>query len=130
MLSAMSKRVQATIRVPKTAELMAAKIRGEILAGTLRPGDRLPSEDSLMSSFGVSRPTLREAIRLLEADELLDVRRGARGGAVVRRQSALPALRTGYGPGRVRRPRPYAHCGERTADRTCAGSGGCLTSPT
>jgi len=43
----MGVRVQETIRVPKTAEFMAAKIGGEILTGKIRPGDRLPSEDSL-----------------------------------------------------------------------------------
>ena len=79
--------------MPKTAELVAAEIRNAILGGTLRPGDRLPPETSLMSRFGVSRPSLREALRLLEAEELLDIRRGARGGAVVRRPSARPALR-------------------------------------
>jgi DNA-binding FadR family transcriptional regulator len=69
------------------AELISARIRDGIVGGSLRPGDRLPSEDSLMGTFGVSRPTLREAIRL-------DVRRGAQGGPVVRRPSALPALRS------------------------------------
>jgi DNA-binding FadR family transcriptional regulator len=83
----------AEVRVPKTAELVATEIRNAILAGSLRPGDRLPPENALMSTFGVSRPSLREALRLLEAEELLDIRRGAQGGAVVRRPSALPALR-------------------------------------
>jgi DNA-binding GntR family transcriptional regulator len=90
---AMKSHVKAEIRVPKTAELVASEIRNGILVGSLQPGDRLPAENSLMSSFGVSRPSLREALRLLEAEELLDIRRGARGGAVVRRPSALPALR-------------------------------------
>ncbi len=90
----MGKLTQTEIRVPKMAELVSARIRDGIVGGSLRPGDRLPSEDSLMGTFGVSRPTLREAIRLLEAEELLDVRRGAQGGPVVRRPSALPALRT------------------------------------
>lgn len=89
----MKNHVKDEIRVPKTAELVATEIRHEILAGSLRPGDRLPPETSLMNSFGVSRPSLREALRLLEAEELLDIRRGSRGGAVVRRPSALPALR-------------------------------------
>lgn len=89
----MSSHVKDEIRVPKTAELVAAEIRGGILNGSLRPGDRLPAENSLMSRFGVSRPSLREALRLLEAEELIDIRRGAQGGAVVRRPSVLPALR-------------------------------------
>jgi DNA-binding FadR family transcriptional regulator len=89
----MKSRVKDEIRVPKTAELVAAEIRNGILDGSLRPGNRLPSESTLMSSFGVSRPSLREALRLLEAEELVDIRRGVHGGAVVRRPSALPALR-------------------------------------
>jgi DNA-binding FadR family transcriptional regulator len=71
------------IRAPKTAELIAARLRGQIVRGELRAGSRLPPEAELQESFGVSRPTLREAFRILEAESLLSVRRGARGGAQV-----------------------------------------------
>jgi GntR family transcriptional regulator, transcriptional repressor for pyruvate dehydrogenase complex len=70
-------------RAPKTAELIAARLRGQIVRGELRPGSRLPPETELQGQFGVSRPTLREAFRILEAESLLTVRRGARGGAQV-----------------------------------------------
>ena len=71
------------VRAPKTAELIAARLRGQIVRGDLRPGDTLPSEIQLMEQFGVSRPTLREAFRILEAEALINIRRGSRGGAQV-----------------------------------------------
>src|SRR5262249_11992821 len=71
------------LRAPKTAELIASYIRGQIVRGDLKTGDALPSETVLMEMFGVSRPTLREAFRILEAESLISVRRGARGGARV-----------------------------------------------
>jgi GntR family transcriptional repressor for pyruvate dehydrogenase complex len=75
--------VGAVLRAPKTAELIASYIRGQIVRGDLQTGDSLPSETVLMEMFGVSRPTLREAFRILEAESLISVRRGARGGARV-----------------------------------------------
>jgi DNA-binding GntR family transcriptional regulator len=47
------------LRAPKTAELIAAYIRGQIVRGDLQTGDALPSETVLMEMFGVSRPTSR-----------------------------------------------------------------------
>jgi GntR family transcriptional repressor for pyruvate dehydrogenase complex len=75
--------VLPAIRAPKTAELIAARLRGQIVRGELQPGSRLAPEAGLQEQFGVSRPTLREAFRILEAESLLSVRRGARGGAHV-----------------------------------------------
>lgn len=72
-----------SVRIPKTAELVAARLRTEIVRGQLKEGDTLPPETTLMEEFGVSRPTLREAYRLLEAESLIQLKRGARGGAVV-----------------------------------------------
>jgi DNA-binding FadR family transcriptional regulator len=71
------------VRVPKTAELIAATFRRQIVRGDLRQGDALPSETVLMEQFGVSRPTLREAFRLLESESLISIRRGSHGGARV-----------------------------------------------
>ncbi|MCW2621111.1 MAG: GntR family transcriptional regulator, partial [Frankiales bacterium] len=70
-----------TIRAHKTAELIAEQVRQQIVRWQLRAGDSLPSEVELMSQFGVSRPTLREAFRILETEALISVRRGSRGGA-------------------------------------------------
>jgi DNA-binding FadR family transcriptional regulator len=71
------------VSVPKASALIAANLRRRIVTGDLTPGQTLPSETSLMAEFGVSRPTLREAFRILEAESILTVVRGPRGGAKV-----------------------------------------------
>jgi len=80
-------------KVPKTAELVARRLRQQIVAGLLVEGDSLPSEVALTETLGVSRPTLREAFRVLEAEGLITVRRGARGGARVHAPNADVAAR-------------------------------------
>lgn len=52
------------------------KIKEMILSGELRPGDRLPPEKALSESLGLSRNSMREAIKALEVIRVLDVRRG------------------------------------------------------
>lgn len=59
------------------------QIKGAILAGDIPPGDRLPAERELAEQFGVSRVTVRDALRILEASGLIEIRVGARGGAIV-----------------------------------------------
>jgi DNA-binding FadR family transcriptional regulator len=76
-------RLGMVMRIPKMAELVAAHLRRQIVRGDLQEGDALPPEMILMEQFGVSRPTLREAFRILESEALISVRRGARGGARV-----------------------------------------------
>jgi DNA-binding FadR family transcriptional regulator len=73
----------SAVRVPKAGEMVAAYLRRQIVLGQLKEGDQLPSENVLMEQFGVSRPTLREAFRILEAEGAITVRRGVRGGARV-----------------------------------------------
>ncbi|MCD4533011.1 FCD domain-containing protein [Nocardioides sp. cx-169] len=85
--------VGVVIRAPKTAELIATSLRGKIVRGELRPGDILPPEGELLLQFGVSRPTLREAFRILETESLIGVRRGSRGGAQVRTPDIAVATR-------------------------------------
>jgi GntR family transcriptional repressor for pyruvate dehydrogenase complex len=60
------------------------QIRSAILSGKLPPGSALPSEKDLIVQFKVSKHTLREALRVLEGMGLLQIRRGAGGGPVVR----------------------------------------------
>jgi GntR family transcriptional regulator, transcriptional repressor for pyruvate dehydrogenase complex len=76
------------IRQPRVAEIIAARLRDDILSGRLKEGDVLPSQDGLLAEFGVSPPALREAIHMLEMDGLVSVRRGNMGGAVVHLPSA------------------------------------------
>src|SRR6185503_2235845 len=61
---------------PSVAELVADAIRTQIVAGTLPDGSMLPKQDQLISEFQVSRPSFREALRILESEGLISVRRG------------------------------------------------------
>ncbi len=81
------------VRVPKAAELVAQQIRRQIVLGDLGEGAALPPETALMAEFSISRPTLREAFRILESEGLITVRRGARGGARVQVPSHEAAAR-------------------------------------
>ena len=72
------------MRQPLLAELVAGRLRERILSGELREGDLLPPQEQLMAELQVSFGVVREALRLLENDGLLLVRRGNVGGAVVR----------------------------------------------
>ena len=76
------------IRQPRVAEIVASRLRDDILSGRVKEGDILPSQESLFTEFGVSPPALREAIHILEVDGLVSVRRGNMGGAVVHLPSA------------------------------------------
>jgi DNA-binding FadR family transcriptional regulator len=79
--------VDAQPRVPKAADLVARRLRSEIVRGEVAVGDQLAGEATLMERFGVSRPTLRAALHILETEELVEVRRGSRGGVWVRSPS-------------------------------------------
>jgi DNA-binding FadR family transcriptional regulator len=74
---------RTTIRIPKTAELVADAIRRQITGGELQEGDTLQPEARIIAEFAVSRPTVREAFRILESEKLINVSRGSRGGAKV-----------------------------------------------
>ena len=64
-------------------EEIAAQIRELVASGRLKPGDRLPAERDLSAKFKVSRNTLREALRALELSGMIELRKGAAGGAFV-----------------------------------------------
>lgn len=70
---------------PKASVLLAADLRGHILGHGLAPGSALPSEAQLVSDTGLGRATIREALRLLEAEGLIAIKRGPHGGVTVRR---------------------------------------------
>lgn len=85
------------IRIPKTSEIVADQFRAQIVLGELGEGESLPSESHLMEALGVSRATLREAFRILEAENLISVGRGSRTGAKVHRPSTeLVSRYAGY----------------------------------
>src|SRR5262245_62658441 len=65
------------------SEAIVEQIKNLIRTDRLRPGDRLPSERDLGERMGVSRVTVREALRVLEASGLVQIRVGAHGGAFV-----------------------------------------------
>jgi DNA-binding FadR family transcriptional regulator len=69
--------------VGRAADVIARQLRRRIIRGELTEGDVLPSEADLLTQFAVSRPTLREAIRVLESESLVVVKRGSRGGIEV-----------------------------------------------
>jgi len=92
-LSSPAAQIGTVVRAPKTGELIATPLRRQIVRGELRPGQTLPAESQLMEQYGVSRPTLREAFRILEAEALISVRRGSRGGARVAAPDASVAAR-------------------------------------
>ena len=75
---------------PRLAELIASELREQILNGVHTNG-LLPKQDDLVAMFGVSAPPLREALRILEGEGLITVRRGKVGGAS---STALTAARS------------------------------------
>ncbi len=75
-------------------QLIADELRRLIIVGELNEGDSLGHEPDLIERFGVSRPSLREALRILEAEGLISVIRGVQGGVVVHRPDQRLTART------------------------------------
>jgi DNA-binding FadR family transcriptional regulator len=73
---------------------IADELRSLIVSGELSEGDSLGREPELVERFGVSRPSLREALRILEAEGLITVLRGAGGGVVVHEPDERMMART------------------------------------
>jgi GntR family transcriptional repressor for pyruvate dehydrogenase complex len=89
---AASKRDGARLR--EKPQQIADELRGLIVSGKLSEGDSLGREPELVERFGVSRPSLREALRILEAEGLITVVRGVYGGVVVHEPSQRMTART------------------------------------
>ena len=70
------------IKPKKVSSQIAEQIRASILAGEFSPGDKLPPERELVEMFGVSRPSVREALNLLASSGLVESYQG--GGTVVK----------------------------------------------
>jgi len=77
----MSERVRPPQR--GASDKVAAEIRAHVSRARLRPGDRIGREEDLARQFGVSRPTLREALRLLASSHLVRATKGRGGGIFV-----------------------------------------------
>jgi len=82
--SSSTRPVYLPIQTKRAFEEVAEQIRDQLSMGLLKPGDRLPAERELAERFGLSRNTVREALRALEMSGLLELRKGATGGAFVR----------------------------------------------
>lgn len=72
-------------KVRPAYQQVADQLRDRILDGSLAPGDRLPPEFELAEIFGVSRSTVREALRVLASRDLIHTTRGTNGGTFVSR---------------------------------------------
>ena len=77
---------------PRAFHAIVEEIRDDIFAQRRRPGDRLPSEPLLAEQFGVSRTGVREALRVLELQGLVEVRHGYAGGAFVSEPDGAPLV--------------------------------------
>jgi GntR family transcriptional repressor for pyruvate dehydrogenase complex len=73
----------AALRPLKASESVARDIVDDIVVDRLEEGDNLPPETAMLQHYGVSRETLREALRLLEVQGLITIRRGPGGGPIV-----------------------------------------------
>jgi GntR family transcriptional regulator, transcriptional repressor for pyruvate dehydrogenase complex len=73
------------VDVPKASDVLARELRERILSGELVEGTALPAERELVKQTQMSRATVREALRILEVQNLVRVRAGRAGGAFVQR---------------------------------------------
>jgi len=76
------------LSVPRASDILAQRLRDAILEGSLGVGIALPPERALVEQTGLSRAAVREALRILEAEGLLNVKPGRGGGAFVRQPGA------------------------------------------
>jgi DNA-binding FadR family transcriptional regulator len=90
--------VPSTRRAPQARrekpQQVADELRRQIVAGELEEGDLIGHEPDLIQRFGVSRPSLREALRILEAEGLISVVRGVQGGVVAHQPDERLMART------------------------------------
>src|SRR5688572_12085249 len=73
----------APLDVPPAYAAVVDRLRRSIALGIVAPGERLPSERALAAGLGVSRVTVREALRVLQGEGIIVTKRGGAGGAIV-----------------------------------------------
>src|ERR1700754_5021362 len=83
------------VDVPKASDVLARELRERILSGELVEGTALPAERELVKQTQMSRATVREALRILEVQNLIRVRAGRAGGAFVQRPSTKSMANSG-----------------------------------
>ncbi|MEW5912922.1 MAG: FadR/GntR family transcriptional regulator [Thermodesulfobacteriota bacterium] len=74
---------EAAAKPEKVSDRIIEQIRDAVLSGQIKPGDRLASEKELIAQFGVSKATMREALRVLEAMGLVEIKKGTQGGVFI-----------------------------------------------
>ncbi|PBC47566.1 FadR/GntR family transcriptional regulator [Rhodococcus sp. ACPA1] len=84
----------ASARPPKASEVAASRIVNDIVSQGLQVNDRLPGEAEMLAAYGVSRETLREALRILEVQGMIAIKRGPGGGPIVTALNAYYLART------------------------------------
>lgn len=81
------------IKEKRVFEKIVDEIKDAIATDKLRPGDKLPPEMELAKIFGVSRVTVREALRILELSGLILIKQGTKGGAFIKKTDAPQKLK-------------------------------------
>lgn len=81
------------LNVPKAGDVLADQLRARIRSGELREGQSLPTERELVQQTGLSRMSVREGLRILEAEGLIETRPGRNGGSHVRRPAGQALAR-------------------------------------
>ena len=83
-----------TLKAKRTFELIVDLIKERVFSGDYAPGDRLPAERSLAEALGVGRASVREAYRALELLGVIEIRKGAEGGAFIQEPTQQSASET------------------------------------
>ena len=82
--NALEMQVLGKIEVPKASDLLAGRLREQILSGAFEEGEVLPTERELGAQTGLGRSTIREGLRILENQGFISIRPGRNGGPVAR----------------------------------------------
>jgi GntR family transcriptional repressor for pyruvate dehydrogenase complex len=82
------------VEVPRAADVLVQQLRAKILAGELPVGEFLPPERALVEQTGLGRVSVREALRILEVEQLIEPRYGRHGGWLITRPGPEPITRS------------------------------------
>ena len=78
------------VKVGRVSEEVVRQVQEAIFSGELGPGDRLPPERQLAAQFGLSRMSVRDALRTLESSGLVEIKVGSNGGTFIREPNFDP----------------------------------------